>query len=120
MALLHLSPAIQEQILMGDIPRVYQVSEAAIRPLLKEPFWPRQEEPLANGAIVRRDTPLLIDAPRVAAVTRTLQTDIRRVAFNQACGFIRSSDVHNAGDERRRLSRYSSPSRRPLYPMVRH
>lgn len=44
MNMLLLSPRIQEQILSGDTPKVHRLRERDIRPLLKEAFWPRQEE----------------------------------------------------------------------------
>ena len=40
---LFLSPRIQTQILVGDNATLNGMHEAAIRPLLKEVFWQRQE-----------------------------------------------------------------------------
>ena len=42
--LLSLSPRIQEQILLGADPNINKMSEMAVRPLLKEAAWSRQED----------------------------------------------------------------------------
>ena len=42
--MLFLAPSIQVQILMGEGEQLLELREDALRPLLKEVFWPRQEE----------------------------------------------------------------------------
>jgi len=53
LGLLHLSIRIQEQILMDESPKLYKMTEWAVRPLLKELYWPHQEE--LWRAILQRD-----------------------------------------------------------------
>ena len=44
MSTLFLSPSIQTQILMGNDPKLFALTDAAMRALFREVFWPRQED----------------------------------------------------------------------------
>lgn len=48
MKMLHLSPRIQEQILMDNDPQLFKLSEVDIRTLLHETSWALQEELWGN------------------------------------------------------------------------
>lgn len=54
MSLLQLSPRIQEQILLEESARHYDMSEYVIRPILKELIWEFQEETWENSALLKK------------------------------------------------------------------